>query len=148
MQALAKLAPQDAARYFGWWIEKDQVLNRKTMALVQETDDWKKMKAFGIASPIDERSSSSIQNCILAVAREGQLKRLKEWLRSVVLPRESSRNYLKYQLEHMLTGKDPLANLKLTLKFQGDTKTLVEELAALPLVKEKGNRGRFEPPLL
>lgn len=137
IQALTSISPKDAAKYFGWWIAKGRELNRQTMALVKKTDDWKKMEDLGIELPIDEESSPVIQNCILSVAKQGKLVGLKRWLASIVLLKANDRNYLEYQLHHLLTGVDPLANLKDTLKFDGDSQALAEELASLPSSKEK-----------
>ena len=142
--ALANISPSDAAKYFGWWIEKDQQLTRQIMAHAKQTDDWKEMERLAIALPIDERSSAFIQDCILAVAKRRGLRGLKKWLRAVCLPKEDDRDYLRYQLEYMLTGKNPLSDLKIILHFTGDAQSLARELADLPSVGRKilGNRKR------
>jgi len=141
---LAKISPMDAAPYFGWLIERDQNLTQRILMQAKATDEWKKLEQMSVPLPIDERSSPFIQDCLLSVARRGGLKSLRRWLKSVTLMEKGDRDYLKYQLVHMLTGKDPLSNLRTVVRVTRDPQVLAEELASLPSVK--GNRGHLNGP--
>ncbi len=137
LYALIEIAPEEAAEYFGWWIEKAQQVGRRLTKLVQQAEGWQELKAAGINLPMDEKDSPSIQFCLLAVARKEKLGGLREWLKSVTLMKNGDRDYLKYQLVHMLTGKDPLSNLRTVVRVTGDPQVLAEELASLPSVKKE-----------
>ena len=132
--ALAKISPADAAPYFGSWVEKDLESNHKLMSLVKHTDDWHQVEECGANKFIDEQASPLIRDCILAVARKKHLAGLKKWLKSVVLLSEAHRDYLEYQLRAMMSGKNPLIDLKTVLKFRGDHQSLIAELSSLPSV--------------
>ncbi len=136
IQALTDLSPADAAKYLGWWIDRDQQLRRKAIALMKQTDDWKKLQTLGVSLPIDERASSVLEHCILTVVKREKLQGLKNWLRSITLLHECDRDYLQHQLERVLSGENPLADLRSLLNFKGDPKSLAGTLASLPAVRK------------
>lgn len=142
MQALAKIAPEDAAKYFGWWLKREQQLVSKELALVKRTDDWKIMEKAGVTLPIDERESAFAQYCLLTVAKQGGLKYLKQWLARVQLSSISDREHLQYQLERLLTGANPLCDLKSVLRFTGEPHALAHQLALLPSINTKGKQSK------
>ena len=72
------------------------------------------------------------QDCILTVSRKNGLYGLEQWLKNVVFLDEESRGCLKYQLEFMLSGRNPLVDLRPIIKYGGDVEALSEQLASLP----------------
>ncbi len=134
MQALTKISPNDAAKFFGRWISQDRDLRLQTMNMVKKTNDWEKLRELNITLPIDEHRSSSIEECILTVAKKGKLEGLKKWLKAIKLLKEQDRDALKYNLEYMLNSEDEMYNLRKILKFKGTAKSLAIKLASLPFL--------------
>lgn len=142
LSALAQLAPMQAARYFGWWLEVDQEIQQRHSALARSAEGWRALSKLGFGQLLDKSASLTIQNCILPIAKKGRLPGLRRWLRSVSLSHEKSRIYLREQLTYMLKGDNPLANLKKLIPFQGNPASLADQLASLPSAdKSPLNRG-------
>lgn len=135
---LTRLAPERASQFFGWWLEKDQMQQRKLSTIVRTAEGYQELSAAGLGHLLDSEKSFAVQNCILAVAERGGLSGLRRWLKSVSLHREASRVYLRNQLTHMLTRRDPLGDLRTLLTLKDDPVALASHLASLPSLTEAG----------
>ena len=135
VSCLARLAPDRAAKYFGRALEWDRQERKDAVRFVTSLPEW---SSIAHALPIGFEHSPFIQNCIVAVAQAKGLQGLKQWLKSVTLPRGEDQKHLQRQLEYLLCGTDRLANLRRVIRFRGNGEALAQRLASLPSIRKTG----------
>lgn len=140
MQVMTKLSPQNAAKYFGWWINKAQLVDRNNETLL------KRIGGAGILESVPDIhlsgiGSSSIRLCIKNALTKLKFEGLKKWLKTVNLINEKDRSYLAMQLEYMLSGQDIFCNVNRQVKHNFEPRLLSQGLALLPQIERNRDKG-------
>lgn len=135
IEALAKLSPQDAGKYFGWWIDAIQKMEEQQLSFVKTLDDWKIMEK-NMAVPVVDTAIHgffSVKDCIISVAKNQGRQGLKKWLSSITLYNEKDKEFLRKQIKILADGSNELfPNLRILCNYKGESNILATELASLP----------------